>query len=190
MKSSRLSLEVALTDRVTFTVAAGDRASYDAAKEAVLDLRLPVLWLFDGLDEVAQDDRMAPVLESFISSTSKALSAALGRTDDRVVVLSREERDSRRCPFPPGTYTSVLLLPWSADEVRRYVQCVAASLGCDALAATRMERSRPRAWSARASTWWRTSRSSARPPVRCTVATVGGNDVAAAAGRNECVVAV
>ena len=141
MKSSRLSLEVALTDRVTFTVAAGDRASYDAAKEAVLDLRLPVLWLFDGLDEVAQDDRMAPVLESFISSTSKALSAALGRTDDRVVVLSREERDSRRCPFPPGTYTSVLLLPWSADEVRRYVQCVAASLGCDALAATRMERS-------------------------------------------------
>ena len=131
-------VEVALTDRVAFIVAAADRASYEAAKKAVLDLRLPVLWLFDGLDEVLQDDRMAPVLEGFVSSTSTALWAVLGRADDRVLVLSREERDSRRCPFPPGTYTSVLLLPWSADEVRRYVQCVAASLGCDALAATRM----------------------------------------------------
>ena len=82
----------------------------------------PILWIFDGLDEViaCQHPLVVKILTYFVSS-----SRSLARPQDRALVLSREDRggDSHRISFRTGA-VSLIVNPWSSDDVNRYVEHV------------------------------------------------------------------
>ena len=104
-----------------------------------------ILWIFDGLDEVAacQHPVVVGILRYYVSSSRSSTGPGFPRPQDRVLVLSREDRGGKSdvVSFRTGA-VSLIVNPWCADDVHRYVEHVHGAMRTTWTAATTQQGAR------------------------------------------------